>query len=363
MSGERILLVGCGKQAEKHIQGLRKAGLDDIVLFDIQPELAKSLGERMSLPVVGDVDATLAEDAVAAIDICTPTPSHYPLLKAAFTAGKHAFCEKPLCETVEQARELVALAEANGSKCGVGFIYRFAPSFELLKELTDGVGQGAEHPLGRIVCATLKVGGRGSHAVWKHRAETGGGAINEMLVHMLDLALWLFGPSGDVELLVERLLQPERTINGEKIVADAEDYVVLRATLGGVESLIEADLVTPAFLQQVLVQGENGTFMGSIQPSMPNALFLIKERGAFKGGNTPLTFTDNDLFAKQMSDFAKMLREPDHQPRCRMDESLRLMELIEEVRARREPKAARNSRGTFPTNGGSPRAVGPRSDI
>jgi len=338
MSGERVLVVGCGKQAEKHIHGLRKAGIEDILLFDIRNDLARSLGSRLLLPAIDDLEAALGNEEVVAIDVCTPTPSHYGLLNLAFTAGKHAFCEKPLCETVDEARRLVELAQATGCKCGVGFIYRFAPPFEVLREILSGVGQGNQHPLGKVVCAGLKIGGRGSHAAWKHRAETGGGAINEMLVHMLDLAIWLFGPEGEVELLVERLLQPERTIGSEKIVANAEDYVVLRATLGGVETLIEADLVTPAFLQQVLVQGDNGSFMGSIQPSMPSALFLVHERGCFKKGNTPIAVADNDLFAKQMSDFAKMLREPGHQPRCPIEESLRLLELIEVVRARRNPE-------------------------
>ena len=39
----------------------------------------------------------------------------------------------------------------------------------------------------------FRLGRRGSHKAWKHRAQTGGGAANEMLVHMLDLALWYFG--------------------------------------------------------------------------------------------------------------------------------------------------------------------------
>lgn len=332
MAGERILLIGCGKQAEKHIEGLRKSGLNDILLFDISHDLAAKLGERSKLPVASSLEAALDDDAVVAVDVCTPTPSHFPVLKAAFQASKHAFCEKPLCETVEQARELLALSNSRGLKCGVGFIYRFAPSFELLKDLIGGAGRGEGEPLGEILCANLKVGGRGSHAVWKHRADSGGGAINEMLVHMLDLAIWLLGPDGDVELLVKRLLRQQRKINGKMVAADAEDYVVVRALLGGVEVLIEADLVTPAFIQQVMVQGDNGSFMGSIQPSMPNSLFLIDGRGSYKAGNTELIFTDNDLFAKQMRDFARMLREPSHQPRCTLSESLRLMELIDRVR-------------------------------
>lgn len=332
MNNDGILLIGCGKQAEKHIAGLRASGVENIVLQDIDGDLARGLAKKTDLNWVEDVDAALSDDSIVAVDICTPTPSHYPLLKSAFEAGKHAFCEKPFCETSDQARELAVLADRKSLKCAVGYIYRFVPAFELLKELLEGSASGAGHPLGRITCATLKVGGRGSHAEWKHTAAQGGGAINEMLVHMLDLAIWLFGREGDVELLIKKLLRPRRSIGGREILADAEDYVVLRADLGGVESLIEADLVTPAFLQQVQVQGENGSFMGSIQPSMPNYLLLLEGRGEFDSGMSPLVFEDTNLFAKQMADFVKMLKEPTHKPRCPISDSLRLMELIEDVR-------------------------------
>ena len=333
MAREGILIVGCGKQAEKHINGLRKAGLENIVLNDIDADRARALAKTSDLPWLENFEAALSDEGIVAVDICTPTPSHYPLAKASLSAKKHVFCEKPLCETSTQARELAQLARTNERACAVGFIYRFAPAFELLKDIVDGQGRGADKPLGEILCATLKVGGRGSHAAWKHTSATGGGAVNEMLVHMVDLAMWLFGKDGEVELLVKRLLRPTRMIGGEEIAADAEDYVVLKTDLGGVESLIEANLVTPAFLQQVLVQGSNGSFAGSIQKIMPNYMFLIDECGKFNAGMTELSFDDNDLFAKQMTDFAKTIRDPNHQSRSTAEDSVRLLELIENVRS------------------------------
>jgi predicted dehydrogenase len=332
MSGEGILLVGCGKQAEKHIAGFQAAGLTDIILNDIDPKLAASLAERKGLRWVETIDEALSDPKIAAVDVCAPTPFHYPLLTAAFNAGKHAFCEKPLCETVEQGRELARLANEKNRKCALGFIYRFAPAFERLKGLLVDEERADRRVLGRTIHATLKVGGRGSHAQWKHRLADGGGAINEMLVHMLDLAMFLFGTDGDAKLLHKALLQPVRTINGKQMIADAEDYVVAQARFGGVEILLEADLVTPVFFQQVIVQGENGTFTGSIQDRQPSSLYLMQSRGEYPAGATEFAFGEMDLFVKQMTDFARVLRERDYMPRSSITNGVRLLELIEKIR-------------------------------
>jgi predicted dehydrogenase len=78
----------------------------------------------------------------------------------------------------------------------------------------------------------------------------GGGAINEMLVHMLDLAVWYFGPPVETELLVSKVLRPTRLIQGKSCEVDAEDFVVMRmASASSVEILLQADMVTASFAQ------------------------------------------------------------------------------------------------------------------
>jgi predicted dehydrogenase len=74
---------------------------------------------------------------VDAVVIVTPTSTHHALVNEALAAGKHVLCEKPLCETPEQADELLAAAEANGCLLMVGHVFLFNPGIVKLKEVLD----------------------------------------------------------------------------------------------------------------------------------------------------------------------------------------------------------------------------------
>ncbi len=156
----------------------------------------------------------------------------------------------------------------------------------------------------------MRIGGRGSAAVWKHRRAEGGGAINEMLVHMLDLAVWYFGPIERAELLIEDLLRPQRVIAGKMEDADAEDFVLARfATRTGIPVVIQADLVTPSFTQLIEIQGDNGTLMASIQPEMPQFVHAVRAAGGYPAGRTELRCDNSNFFDAQMVAFVAALRD------------------------------------------------------
>jgi len=73
----------------------------------------------------------VAADDIDVVDICTPGDSHCEIALAALAAGKHVLCEKPLANTVEEAREMVAAAEAaraGGARSMCGFNYRRVPA-------------------------------------------------------------------------------------------------------------------------------------------------------------------------------------------------------------------------------------------
>jgi len=221
----------------------------------------------------------------------------------------------------------------------VGFIYRFAPIFEKGRSLFEhehtnpGVGI-----LGDVVSAFFRIGGRGSHQLWKHQSDAGGGAINEMLVHMVDLAIWYFGPVIDVEVLACDLLRPERVIGGELQRVDAEDYVVVRLSMqSGVSVLCQADLVTPAFSQYVEIQGSNGSFMGSIQPDMPSYIYCERPVDSYKSGKTVLNFGATNLFESQMREFVGAVRSNRAPSRSSVTDSMLVMEAMEKIRRRVTP--------------------------
>ena len=334
MSSIRIGLIGCGKQAHKHISGLSTIPGVEVVLADCEPELARSLAEEKGLDWVSEPRRIADDASIRAIDICTPTPSHAELIRMAVESGKDFLVEKPLCGSLDEARELDKLAAAAGRIGMVGYTYRYAPAFEFGRTILEDVpATGTSDVVGRIVTASMRIGGRGSHQVWKHRKETGGGAISEMMVHIVDLAIWYFGPVRDVDVLACDLLMPRRVIQGKEETVDAEDYVVARLkTASGVDVLCQADLVTPAFTQFIEVQGESGSFMASIQPDMPSFLYCSRDVPGYSAGKHKLHFEPANYFEAEMAEFVEAVRSRKPPSRRTLQDSILVMEALKMIR-------------------------------
>jgi predicted dehydrogenase len=118
-------------------------------------------------------------------------------------------------------------------------------------------------------------------------------------------------------------------VAGKMAAVDAEDYVLVRLkTKSGVEVICQGDLITPAFTNFVEIQGENGTFMGSIQPEMPSFIFCHKDAAGYPAGKTPLKFGVLNLFEAQMAEFVNVVRWQRDPVRCRLRDTLQLMEAM-----------------------------------
>ena len=335
----RIALIGCGRQAPKHLSGLSTVPGVEVVLSDLHMEHAQELGREQNLPWA-TIDEVMADDTVDAVDICSPVASHAGLVRRAVEAGKDFFCEKPLCPELAEARELEALVREHARIGMVGYIYRYAPAFITGKRMMPDCRQGEvsrESPvLGPVLNASFRLGGAGNHKLWKHRRAEGGGAINEMLVHMVDLALWYFGEVESAELLVDECMLPRRRFGDTEYDVDAEDFVLVRLRMAsGVDVLCQADLMSPAFTQRMEIQGENATLMGSIQPDMPSFVYCKEGRGGYEAGTTPLDAGPVNLYETQMNLFAHAVRERDTTDLCTVEDSVRLLEVLEQIRSKR----------------------------
>lgn len=99
--------------------------------FDIDPERGRAFGVELGLDpgrCYGDYDAMFAgeaarQDGIEAVSIATPNNTHFPIARAALEHGLHVVCEKPLCFTLAEARELEALARSKGRIVGVTYGY------------------------------------------------------------------------------------------------------------------------------------------------------------------------------------------------------------------------------------------------
>lgn len=90
---------------------------------DTRAERASQVSEELGVKAWDDLDDLI--DAVDAVSVVVPTPAHYSVAKAALQKGRHVLIEKPLASSLEEAEELVALAEAKGALIQVGHVERF----------------------------------------------------------------------------------------------------------------------------------------------------------------------------------------------------------------------------------------------
>lgn len=335
----RIGLIGCGKQGAKHAAGLKKCAGVELVMADRDTNLARSLSAQFGGTFTGSPDRLFADPDISGVVISVPTPFHAGLIDSAISSGKHFFCEKPLCDSAVEARDLSARTMQGGRIGTVGYVYRHVGVFQKIRTLLgDARETGTSEVLGRLSVVLMRIGGRGSAAPWKHRAAEGGGAINEMLTHMVDLAVWWCGPIGSTELVISELLRPVRIIAGKEEPADAEDFVVVRLrTRSGVLIVIEADLVTPAFTQSVEVQGDNGSIMGSIQSDMPQYMFLTRPVGNYPAGRMNFPIDTTNLFDAQMADFVAAIRDARVNEDTTLRDSVFVMETLDQLRRASAP--------------------------
>jgi predicted dehydrogenase len=130
----RIGVIGTGHLGKYHLNNWKEIPDVELVgFFDPNDDTAKEVSEKYQLPRFLDGDALI--DACDAIDVVAPTNFHFEWCEKAIKKGKHVFVEKPLANTMDEARQLVQLAEESGIKFQVGHVERFNPAFLAIKDM------------------------------------------------------------------------------------------------------------------------------------------------------------------------------------------------------------------------------------
>ena len=132
----KIGLLGVGHLGKIHLNCLSMIdGLFEVAgFFDPDDQHAGEAAERFGVPRFTDLDRLL--DSVDAIDIVTPTITHFDLAEKALRRGKHLFIEKPVTHTVTQAEALIQLQRETGLIAQVGHVERFNPAVLSLNGLS-----------------------------------------------------------------------------------------------------------------------------------------------------------------------------------------------------------------------------------
>lgn len=138
----RVLVVGLGHMGLSHAQAYHDLdGFEIVGLCDRGRSDSPDLPDRLrGYPQYRDYREALAASRPDAVSICTWADTHADFAIAAMQAGAHVFVEKPIAETVEDARRVVETAKATGRKLVVGYILRHHPSWIRLVEIARTLG-------------------------------------------------------------------------------------------------------------------------------------------------------------------------------------------------------------------------------
>ena len=224
-------------------------------------------------------DELIYNDDIDIIDICTPNISHYETLIKAINAGKHIYCEKPLCVSAEQAREVAELAEKKGVVGKIVFNNRYLSALMRAKELVD------EGRLGRIVsfrCSYLHSSctDLNKNAGWKQNRDIcGGGVLFDLGSHAIDLVYFLCGAFKEVSGRSQIAFSRRRGLNGEPWQTNADEALYMTAELEcGAVGTIEASKITVGANDDLTLEvyGTDGSIRFSLMD--PNFLSFYDNR-------------------------------------------------------------------------------------
>jgi predicted dehydrogenase len=141
----KVGLIGGGGIVDEHILGYRQHAdrIGVTAVADVHPEtLARRRDELGATPFTDYVDL-IAEGDIDAVDICLPHHLHADAIVRAANAGKHILCEKPLCLTAAEARDIHAAVRANGVTLMCAHNQLFMPAVAKAREVLDAGMLGA----------------------------------------------------------------------------------------------------------------------------------------------------------------------------------------------------------------------------
>ncbi len=132
----KVGLIGAGHLGKIHLKLLKEISQFEVVgFYDSDRSRADQIGKEFSVTAFNSPEELIA--ACDAIDVVTPTITHHEYALKALKSSKHIFIEKPIANTLEEAKEIVKLAGKVNVKVQVGHVERFNPAFLSVQEYFD----------------------------------------------------------------------------------------------------------------------------------------------------------------------------------------------------------------------------------
>ncbi|WP_154795038.1 Gfo/Idh/MocA family protein [Occultella kanbiaonis] len=200
-----VAMIGYAFMGAAHSQAWRNAPrFFDLPLTPVQQVICGRNPEALAAAAAKldwrhtetDWQAAITRDDVDLVDVCTPGDTHAEIAIAALEAGKHVLCEKPLANTVAEAEQMAAAAEAaraNGVLAMVGFTYRRVPAVQFARQL---IAEGRLGTIRQVRAQYLQdwIADASAPLSWRlDKTRAGSGALGDIGAHITDLIQFVTG--------------------------------------------------------------------------------------------------------------------------------------------------------------------------
>lgn len=232
----RVGVIGVGAMGQHHVRIYSEmANVDLVGISDVSQSRVKELSSQYGVPGFTDHTALLKQD-IDAVSIAVPTMLHKQIGLDAIACGTNILMEKPLSDTIENAKDLVNAAYDARVKLMVGHIERFNPAVMKLKHIMDS------GLLGKIVSISTKRVGPYNPRIRDV------GVILDIGVHDIDIISYLYG----------KQVNEIYTIAGSNIHSFEDHAAILLRFDHELSGIVETNWLTPHKIRKLTAIGTKG---------------------------------------------------------------------------------------------------------
>lgn len=300
MKSVRFAIIGFGTIAKTHMTAIRALPiikktpaapvLDTLVTRT--PEAHQAQAEAIGFRrVISSAEEAAADDHVHVVDVCTPNANHFDDVNAALQGGKAVYCEKPVTETYERSLALFDTVKQH-QNClqQLAFTFRYHPAVMRIKRLLE------EGAVGDVLQCKISYRRSGylnpeRPVSWRLQSGmSGGGAISDLGVHVLDLLRHWFGEFTDVGGRTNTYVQKRPDADsGQLVEVDVDDWAMMHyRTISGVSGTAEVSRIAfGSDAYDIQIVGSQGSITCDLEHHLVPAVHLLK------GGSMALPAVDS----------------------------------------------------------------------
>ncbi|TWU20849.1 Gfo/Idh/MocA family protein [Bythopirellula polymerisocia] len=248
-----IAIVGTGMISQFHARAIGEVrGAKLVACCDRIAERADAFAEEVGCTSYSSMEKMLADPAVDAVSVATPSGAHMEPAVAAAKAGKHVIVEKPLEITLQRCDRIINECEKSGVKLSTFFPSRFHDSSVKMKRAVDE-GRFGRLTLGDAYVKWFRTQEYYDSGAWRGTWKLdGGGALMNQAVHTVDLLTWLMGPVAEIQAQTA-------TLAHKRIEVEDVATATLRFENGALGVIEASTAVYPGYLKRIELHGDQGT--------------------------------------------------------------------------------------------------------